>query len=223
MTQILLHGQEVESVFQLLGDKENDISYSVAWVLSRCERFLGAFLESQVGSKVDLSEVVIELQHSEKKGGNSALEAVLDLLKVAEHVDMVSVTPLTGDPILIQKVVEAKNLTIYKEYQTEKILGQTIVEGIVVKDIKTGNTKQLDVTGIFIEIGLVPNSDMVKDLVKLTPAGEIPINASCETEIPGLFAAGDVSTVPEKQIVIAAGEGAKAALAAHHYLRRLAK
>ena len=156
-------------------------------------------------------------------GGNSALEAVLDLLKVAAHVDVVSVTPLTGDPILIQKVIEAKNLTIYKEYQTEKILGESTVEGIVIKDIKTGNIEQLDVTGVFIEIGLVPNSDMVKDLVKLTPAGEVPINAACETEVPGFFAAGDVSTVPEKQIVIAAGEGAKSALAAHRYLRRLPK
>jgi alkyl hydroperoxide reductase subunit F len=156
-------------------------------------------------------------------GGNSALEAVLDLLKVAAHVDVVSVTPLTGDPILIQKVIEANNLTIYTEHQTEKILGESTVEGIVIKDNKTGDNKQLDVTGVFIEIGLVPNSDMVKDLVKLTPAGEVPINASCETEIPGLFAAGDVSTVPEKQIVIAAGEGAKAALAAHRYLRMLPK
>jgi alkyl hydroperoxide reductase subunit F len=156
-------------------------------------------------------------------GGNSALEAVLDLLKVAAHVDVVSVTPLTGDPILIQKVIEANNLTIYTEQQTKKILGESTVEGIVIKDNKTGDNKQLDVTGVFIEIGLVPNSDMVKDLVKLTPAGEVPINASCETEIPGLFAAGDVSTVPEKQIVIAAGEGAKAALAAHRYLRMLPK
>ena len=156
-------------------------------------------------------------------GGNSALEAVLDLLKVAAHVDVVSVTPLTGDPILIQKVIEANNLTIYTEHQTKKILGESTVEGIVIKDNKTGDNKQLDVTGVFIEIGLVPNSDMVKDLVKLTPAGEVPINASCETEIPGLFAAGDVSTVPEKQIVIAAGEGAKAALAAHRYLRMLPK
>ena len=80
-----------------------------------------------------------------------------------------------------------------------------MVEGILIKDIKTGSSKKLDVTGVFIEIGLVPNSDMVKDLIKLTQAGEVPINAACETELPGLFAAGDVSTVPEKQIVIACG------------------
>ena len=156
-------------------------------------------------------------------GGNSAIEAALDVVKVAEHVDMVSVTPLTGDPIMIDKLSDANNLTIYTEYQTEKILGQSMVEGIVIKDLKTGNTKQLDVTGVFVEIGLVPNSDMVKDLVKLNQIGEVPINCSCETEIPGFFAAGDVTTAPEKQIIIAAGEGAKAALQAHRYLRRLPK
>jgi alkyl hydroperoxide reductase subunit F len=154
-------------------------------------------------------------------GGNSAIEATLDMVKAAEHVDMVSVTPLTGDPIMIEKLSEAKNLTIYTEHQTEKILGESRVEGIIIKDPKTGNSKQLEVTGVFVEIGLVPNSDMVKDLVKLNQMGEVPINVYCETEVPGFFAAGDVSTAPEKQIIIAAGEGAKAALQAHRYLRRL--
>ena len=154
-------------------------------------------------------------------GGNSAIEAALDMVKAAEHVDMVSVTPLTGDPIMIEKLSEAKNLTIYTGQQTEKIIGESRVEGIIIKDPKTGNSKQLDVTGVFIEIGLVPNSDMVKDLVKLNQMGEVPINVYCETEVPGFFAAGDVSTAPEKQIIIAAGEGAKAALQAHRYLRRL--
>ena len=156
-------------------------------------------------------------------GGNSAIEAALDMVKIAEHVDMVSTTPLTGDPIMIEKLSTANNLTIFKEYQTEKVIGQGLVEGIVVKDLKTGKSQQLDVTGVFIEIGLVPNSDLVKDLLKLNENGEVPINCSCKTEIPGLYAAGDVTTVPEKQIVIAAGEGAKAALQAHKYLQRLAK
>jgi NADH-dependent peroxiredoxin subunit F len=154
-------------------------------------------------------------------GGNSAIEAALDMVKIAEHVDMVSVTPLTGDPIMIQKLSAAGNLTIYTEYQTEKVLGGSSVEGIIIKDIKTGAGKQLAVTGVFVDIGLVPNSDMVKGLIKLNQAGEVPVSSSCETEIPGLFAAGDVTTVPEKQIVIAAGEGAKAALQSHRYLRRL--
>jgi alkyl hydroperoxide reductase subunit F len=156
-------------------------------------------------------------------GGNSALEAVLDVAKAAAHVDMVSVTPLTGDPIMIGKLSDAHNLTIYTEHQTERILGQDGVEGIVIKDLKTGSSKQLDVTGVFIKIGLLPNSDMVKDLLKLNPIGEVPININCETEVPRFFAAGDVSTAPEKQIIIAAGEGAKAALRAHRYLRMLPK
>ena len=155
-------------------------------------------------------------------GGNSAIEATLDMIKLAEHVDLVSVTPLTGDPIMIEKLANANNLTIYTNYQTEKVLGQGLVEGLIIKDNKTGNSRQLDDTGIFIEIGLVPNSDMVKDLVKLNRDAEVPVNCSCETEVPGLFAAGDVTTVPEKQIVIAAGEGAKATLQAHRYLQRLA-
>ena len=76
---------------------------------------------------------------------------------------------------------------------------------------------------VAVEIGLVPNSDIVKDLIKLKQSGEIPVSSSCETDMPGLFAAGDVTTVPEKQIVIAAGEGAKALLQAHRYLRSLPK
>ena len=154
-------------------------------------------------------------------GGNSAIEAALDMVIAAEHVDMVSVTPLTGDPIMIEKLLAAKNITIYSEQQTDKILGKNEVEGVVIKDLKTGALKQLDVSGVFIEIGLVPNSDMAKDLVKLNQTGEVPVNSSCETEVPGFFAAGDVTNAPEKQIIIAAGEGAKAALTAHRYLRRL--
>jgi NADH-dependent peroxiredoxin subunit F len=155
-------------------------------------------------------------------GGNSAIEAALDMIRMAGHVDLVSVTPLTGDPIMIKKMSAAANLTIYTEQQTEKIVGTDSVEGVVIKDLKTGNTRQLDVTGVFVEIGLIPNSDMVKDLVKLNRVGEVTVNCACETDVPGLFAAGDVTDVPEKQIVIAAGEGAKALLQAHRYLRKLA-
>ena len=154
-------------------------------------------------------------------GGNSALEAVLDMLKIGEHVDMVSLTPLTGDPVLISQLSEGERLAVYTEHETVRIEGDPLVEGMVIKDIKTGEEKRLDVTGVFIEIGLVPNSDPVKGLLKLNKTGEVPVNCSCETALPGLFAAGDVTNVPEKQIVIAAGEGAKAALGAHRYLQRL--
>jgi len=155
-------------------------------------------------------------------GGNSALEAALDMVKIAKHVDLVSLTQLTGDPILIDKLSDAKNLSIFTEYQTEKIEGQDFVTGILIRDLKSGESKRLEVTGVFIEIGLVPNSEPVRGLIELNKWGEVPISCSCETTIPGLYAAGDVTDVPEKQIVVAAGEGAKAVLQAHRYLKRLA-
>jgi alkyl hydroperoxide reductase subunit F len=92
---------------------------------------------------------------------------------------------------------------------------------MTIEDIKGKGKKKLNASGIFIEIGMVPNSKPVKHLIKLNRLGEIPVNCSCETEIAGLYAAGDVTSVPEKQIVIAAGEGAKAALQAHRFLQRL--
>lgn len=155
-------------------------------------------------------------------GGNSALEAALDMVRIAEHVDLVSLTPLTGDAILIDKLGGAKNLTIFTGYQTEKIEGQDFVNGVLIKDLKSGESQRLEVTGVFIEIGLVPNSEAVKGLIKRNKWGEVPVSCFCETTMPGLYAAGDVTDVPEKQIVIASGEGAKAALQAHRYLQRLA-
>lgn len=155
-------------------------------------------------------------------GGNSALEAALDMVKIAEHVDLVSLTPLTGDAILIDKLAGAKNLSIFTEYQTEKIEGQDFVSGMVIKDLKSGESKRLEVTGVFIEIGLMPSSEPVSGLIKLNERGEVPVNCSCETNVPGLYAAGDVTDAPEKQILVAASEGAKASLQAHRYLQHLA-
>ena len=154
-------------------------------------------------------------------GGNSALEAADDMTKIAEHVYLVSLTPLTGDQILVDKIKGASNLTILLEHDVMEIEGSSRVEGITIKDLKSGDEKKLDVGGIFVEIGLIPNSEFARDITKLNKSGEIEVNCSCETGIPGLFAAGDVTDVPEKQIVVAAGEGAKAALQAHRYLQRL--
>jgi len=156
-------------------------------------------------------------------GGNSALEAVLDLVKIAKHVDLVSLTQLTGDAVLIDQLNDTKNLDIYIEYQTEVIEGNDFVTGMLIIDLNSKKKKRLNVSGIFIEIGMVPNSEPLKDLIKLNKWGEVPINRSSETEVPGLYAAGDVTDVPEKQIVVAAGEGAKAALQALRYLQRLTK
>jgi alkyl hydroperoxide reductase subunit F len=154
-------------------------------------------------------------------GGNSALEAADDMVKIAEHIYLVSLTPLTGDQILIDKVKDAPNLSIFVEHEVVEIEGSSRVEGIAIRDLKTGEQKKLEVGGVFVEIGLIPNSELARDITKLNKLGEIEVNCACQTGIPGLFAAGDVTDVPEKQIVVAAGEGAKAALQAHRYLQRL--
>lgn len=156
-------------------------------------------------------------------GGNSALEAAVDMVKIAEHVDMVSLTPLTGDKVLIDRLADADSLNTYLEYETEEIKGDVFVTGLRIKDVKTGKEKQLDVSGVFIEIGLIPNSEAVKGMVELNKTGEVVVTPACETNVPGLFAAGDVTNVPEKQIIIAAGEGAKAALGAYRYLQHLSQ
>ncbi len=154
-------------------------------------------------------------------GGNSALEAMGDMVKIAEHVYLVSLTPLTGDQILIKKTKDASNLTIFLEHEVMEIEGSSQVEGITIRVLKTSEERKLKVAGVFIEIGLIPNSEFTRGVTRLNKIGEIEVNCACETEIPGLFAAGDVTNVPEKQIVVAAGEGAKAALQAHRYLQRL--
>ena len=154
-------------------------------------------------------------------GGNSALEAALDMVKIAEHVDLVSLTPLSGDAVLIEKLDDAKNLTVFIGYQTEKIEGQEFVRSVTIRETKTGEARRLEVGGVFVEIGLTPNSEAVRHLLILNEHGEVPVDCATQTAVPGLFAAGDISSVPEKQIIIAAGEGAKAALQAHRYLQRL--
>jgi len=154
-------------------------------------------------------------------GGNSALETGVDMAKIASRVHLVSTTPLTGDPVLADRFRAATNTIIYLEHTVAAIDGMQRVERVRIRDLGTGQETVLHVAAVFVEIGLIPNSDAVGDLATLNAQGEIRVNCRNETNVPGLFAAGDVTDVPEKQIVIAAGEGAKAALRAHHYLQRL--
>jgi alkyl hydroperoxide reductase subunit F len=156
-------------------------------------------------------------------GGNSALEAADDMVKIAQQVYLVSLTLLTGDQILIDKITNASNLDIFLEHELVEIKGESRVEGIKIRDLKDKQERELDVAGVFIEIGLIPNSEAIKGMTSLNRLGEVEVNCANETGLPGLFAAGDVTNVPEKQIVVAAGEGAKAALQAHRYLQRLSK
>ena len=154
-------------------------------------------------------------------GGNSALEAAYDMVKIAEHVYLVSLTTLTGSQILIDRVVDSPNLTVFIEHEVIAIDGESLVEAIVIRDLKSDEEKRLEVGGVFVEIGLLPNSELTGRITKLNDLGEVEVNCANETGVPGLFAAGDVTNVVEKQIVVAAGEGAKATLQAHKYIQRL--
>jgi len=154
-------------------------------------------------------------------GGNSALEAADDLIKIADQVYLVSLTPLTGDQVLIDKIKGAPNLTVYTEHETVSVSGNNFVSRITIKNMKSNEIRELDAKGVFVEIGLIPNSNLAKGIVPFNRLGEIEVSCNCETVVPGFFAAGDVTSTPEKQIIIAAGEGAKAALQVYHYLQRL--
>ncbi len=152
-------------------------------------------------------------------GGNSALDAAIQMMNIANKVYLINITDVfMGDSIMQEKVRNNPKVTILHNTRVESITGDKFVKGI---NIDTqGRKETLDVKGIFIEIGLMPNSWFAKGLDK-NEKNEIKVNCANETNVPGIFAAGDVTSVPEKQIVIAAGDGAKAALGAFRYLARL--
>lgn len=149
-------------------------------------------------------------------GGNSGIEAAIDLAAICTHVTVVEfMNELKADDVLQNKLRSLPNVDVMLHTQSIDIFGNgDKVAGLRVKDREKGAEKSLDVEGVFIQIGLSPNSDVFKDIVETRRPGEIVIDEFCRTSAKGIYAAGDVTTVPYKQIVIAMGEGAKAALSA---------
>jgi len=149
-------------------------------------------------------------------GGNSALDATLQLIKIAEHIYLINITErLGGDPVMRESVEKSQKVTVMNNAIVTGIIGDKFVSGI--KVLRLGKEEALAVQGVFVEIGLLPNSEFARE-VKKNQLQEIKINTHNETNIPGIFAAGDVTDIPEKQIIIAAGEGSKACLSAFRYL-----
>lgn len=153
-------------------------------------------------------------------GGNSGIEAALDLAGIVKSVTVFEFLPeLKADQILVEKAEAKSNITIYKNVVTKSIVASNgKVSGIEYIDRKTEQVHQQTLDGVFVQIGLVPNSDFLEDIIERTRFGEIVVNEKCETSEPGIYACGDVTTVPYKQIIISMGEGAKASLAAFEYL-----
>ena len=155
-------------------------------------------------------------------GGNSGVEAAIDLAGIVSHVTLIEFdSQLRADAVLQAKLKSLPNTSIIVSAKTTEVYGDGAkVVGLSYEQRDTGEVHRLALEGIFVQIGLMPNSEWLRGTVALSPRGEIEVDARGETSIPGLFAAGDATTVPYKQIVIAAGDGAKAALSAFDYLIR---
>lgn len=155
-------------------------------------------------------------------GGNSGIEAALDLAGMVNHVTVFEFLPeLKADKVLVDKAEAHSKITIIKNVATKEVVAEDgKVVALAYEDRATGEIKQQPLAGVFVQIGLVPNSSFLEGVVERTSHGEVIIDERCQTSEPGIFAAGDVSTVPYKQIVIAMGEGAKASLSAFDYMIR---
>jgi alkyl hydroperoxide reductase subunit F len=155
-------------------------------------------------------------------GGNSGVEAAIDLAGVVEHVTLIEYdTQLRADAVLQRKLASLPNVTTIVNAKTTGISGDgSRVDGLVYEDGASGESHRVELAGAFVQIGLVPNTEWLRGTVELSRHGEIMVDARGATSMPGVFAAGDATTVPFKQIIIAAGDGAKAALAAFDYLIR---
>ncbi len=155
-------------------------------------------------------------------GGNSALESALMLNEIAEKVYLINKNPkFKGDTVLMEKVKKAERVEIIYNALTQEIFGDNFVKGLRYKDAD-GNIQEISVEGVFVHIGMVPNSDFLPEYIEKNEYGEVKVDKICRTNIPGLFAAGDVTDIPYKQIAIAVGQGVCAALSAVDYLNKLA-
>jgi len=155
-------------------------------------------------------------------GGNSGVEAAIDLAGLVKHVTLIEFgAELRADAVLQRKLHSLANVTVITSAQTTEVHGDgKIVNGLSYTDRVSGASNKVELEGVFVQIGLVPNTEWLKGTLALSRHGEIEVDARGQTSIPGVFAAGDVTTVPYKQIIIATGEGAKAALSAFDHLIR---
>jgi len=156
-------------------------------------------------------------------GGNSGVEAAIDLAGIVAHVTLIEFdTKLRADVVLVNKLQSLANVFFFVNTATTEITGDgSKMNGLSYKDRATEELHHIELAGVFVQIGLVPNTEWLKGTLELSRHGEIVVDAKGATSWPGVYAAGDATTVPFKQIIIAAGDGAKAALGAFDYLMRL--
>lgn len=156
-------------------------------------------------------------------GGNSALQTAIEMSDIAKSVHLIVRSGIRADEEYIRRYQEKKNITTHSNQVVTSLSGESHLTGITIQDRTTGDTTPIPLDGLFLDIGWTPNTAFLENLVELNDQKEVIVDLNGSTSLPGLFAAGDVTQVKGKQIIIAAGEGAKAALNAHEYLIRTKK
>jgi alkyl hydroperoxide reductase subunit F len=151
-------------------------------------------------------------------GGNSGIQTTNDLKGIAKQISLISDLELSGDAEEIANIRKANNIRILKYHTVTEIFGKERVEGVMVRSKSDSRTERIPCSGVFIQIGFMPNTEFCRDLLDLNSKGEIKVNKDCSTGVEGIFACGDVTDLREKRIIIAAGDGAKAALKARKFL-----
>lgn len=151
-------------------------------------------------------------------GGNSALTTALEMSGIAKEVHLIVRSSIRADAVYTSQYAQRQNIITYTGYEITELSGEDRLSEVVIKNRETGEEKKLKLDGLFTEIGWIPNTSFVDGLLKLNEQKEIEIDINCRTSAPGIFAAGDVTAISGKQIIIACGEGAKAALSAFDYL-----
>jgi NADH-dependent peroxiredoxin subunit F len=155
-------------------------------------------------------------------GGNSALQTAIEMSKIAGSTTLIVRSTIRADPVYVEKLKENPGITVHLNTRITALHGDKFLSAITIAD-EQGREQKIDLDGVFIEIGWLPNTDFVADLVKLNDKKEILVDLDGKTSMPGIFAAGDITNVKSKQIIIASGDGAKAALSAFEYLMTVGK
>jgi len=140
--------------------------------------------------------------------------------RIAKTVYLIVRSSIKADEVYVNRYREQKNIITYLNHTISSVQGNAMLNGITIKDQKSGKETQITLDGVFAEVGWIPNTDFLEGFLKLNDQKEIEIDINCNTSMPGVFAAGDVTSIRTKQIITAAGEGAKAALEAYHYLEQ---
>jgi alkyl hydroperoxide reductase subunit F len=222
MPEIVIDIQKEGNLIKTISDKSQYLSKAVIVATGKRPRMLSVAGEKEFKNKgVSYCATCDGPLFKDKTvavigGGNSALDAALALIRISPQVYIFNITSrLTADPIMVETLEKAPNAQIWNNTKVKAIKGDTFVKSIEVE--KEGKTHSLAVEGVFVEIGLIPNSEFNK-IVKHNELGEIVVDRHNCTNVEGIFAAGDVTDVVEKQIIIACGEGSKACLSAFKYL-----